>query len=58
MEFREVYGMAFAQKRNDVLLTADDVTRQVREGRREIGREGEKGGEGGEGRSEVGGVLT
>ena len=29
MEFREVYGMAFAQKRNDRTMSSGDVTRQV-----------------------------
>lgn len=29
VEYREVYGMTFSQKRNDVVLTKDDMTKQV-----------------------------
>jgi phosphoribosylaminoimidazolecarboxamide formyltransferase / IMP cyclohydrolase len=29
MEYREVYGMTFSQKRNDLLLTADHMTSNI-----------------------------
>jgi AICAR transformylase/IMP cyclohydrolase PurH len=29
MEFREVFGMAFAQRRNDALITPEQVTAKV-----------------------------
>jgi len=29
MEYREVYGMAFAQKRNDVRITKEDMTKKI-----------------------------